>query len=94
MPTTGNKVFQLVGPYFLSLASGVLEESLAFGNNCRRRKLQSLTIQSHTAVYTTTYIHMNSFTADPGDPIIGGGGREIAYRLFGNEQTTVNSLRY
>ena len=54
-------------------------------------ELQSLTIQSHAAVYTTPYIHPNSFTADPGDPIIMGGGREIAYHLFGNEQTTGNS---
>ena len=65
------------------MASGVLKESLAFGNIIvEGKKLQSLTIQSHEAVYTTPYSHMNSFTVDPGDPIIGGGGHKFAYRLL------------
>ena len=54
-------------------------------------EVQSLTIQSHAVVYTTPYIHMNSFTVDPGDSIIMGGGHKFAYHLFGHEQRTVNS---
>ena len=53
--------------------------------------LQCLTIQSHAAVYTTPYIHPNSFTVDPDDHIIVGGGHKFAYHLFGDEQRTVNS---
>ena len=54
-------------------------------------ELQNLTIQSHATVYTTPYIHMNSFTVDPGGPIILDSGHKFAYRLFGDEQRTANS---
>ena len=94
MPTTGNKVFQLVGHYCLSLANGVHKGIKALRLAIiavEGKEVQSLTIQSHAAVYTTPYIHMNSFIVDPGDPIIGGGGHKFAYRLFGDEQRTVNS---
>ena len=53
--------------------------------------LQSLTIQSHAVVYITQYIHPNSFTVDPGDPIIMGGGNILTHRTFGDEQRTANS---